>query len=203
MLRELQNDRASWFKLELLLYANFDDSDWFVTLTYDDDHLPPTWREAKKNAPRFIRSVREARRAKQLPCGYVYVHEALHGNQRPHHHIVIHAADRDRDLLDRSWQLGSVSTETIGEFGGIQKLAKYITKEPRDKGKPVPGERMWTPSKGLIRPEHISVIVPDDYQISIPADARPLAAGLGIRTEMSDFFGVGFDRLEYLSDSEI
>lgn len=38
--RERLNARTSFQKLERVVAANFDDGDLFLTLTYDDKHLP-------------------------------------------------------------------------------------------------------------------------------------------------------------------
>lgn len=203
LIRERQNDIASWLKLELLLYANFSPDDWFVTLTYRNEDLPPNWRAAKKNPPACLRVIRETRRPAGLPCGYVYVHEALHGDQRPHHHMVIHAADGDRSLIEAAWRFGTVDIVTIEDFGGYQKLAAYITKEPREKGKPRPGERMWTPSKGLIRPDRIEEIVEDDYQYEPPFGAQPVEAGLEIQSKVPGWIYGEFPRWDMVAPAQI
>ena len=50
--REKLNARTSFQKLERTLAANFDDGDLFLTLTYDDKHLP----DGRDAAVRRIRS---------------------------------------------------------------------------------------------------------------------------------------------------
>ena len=50
--RETLNARTSFQKLERTLAANFDNGDLFITLTYDDKHLP----EDREAAIRRIRS---------------------------------------------------------------------------------------------------------------------------------------------------
>ena len=45
--RRALNFRAAWQKLRLLLAANFGRGDLWITLGYDDDHLPASRREAK------------------------------------------------------------------------------------------------------------------------------------------------------------
>ena len=204
--RQLQNDRLSYFRLELLLYANFSPADLVVELTYDAEHAPPGWRQAKPNVPRFLRRVREARRAQGQEARYVYVHEALHGDKRPHHHLVI---NRGRDgpgprepsredvaALAALWGMGYVHVDTIAGFGGYQKLAKYITKEPRDKGRPRPGERTWTPSMGLVQPLRRVEDVPAGFVLEPPPGAQPVADGLDIIQKVAVWYGGELPRLD-------
>lgn len=160
LIREAINVKTACMRLELLLYANFGPKDWFVTLTYDNAHLPPNYEAARKNAPAYLRKVREARRIRGLPCGYVYVMEGLHGDRRIHHHLVIQRADGDKMLVRSLWGKGFVDIRTIEDFGGLRKLAGYITKEPRKTGKLRVGQRMWTPSRGLIKPERFDMELP-------------------------------------------
>lgn len=196
--KQMQNDRASWFKLELVLYANFSPDDLFVTLTYAGN-VPAYWRDTKSNVPAFMRRYRRQLAAEELSAPrYVYVHEALHGDGRPHHHMVLSAAGDDAARIAQCWPHGSVDVESIRAFGGYQKLAMYITKEPREKGKPVPGERMWTPSRNLIRPEHIVEQVPADYRLAAPEGARPLAEGLLISQRLESDFGGAVQRLDFI-----
>ena len=48
--RKAMNIKDSRSKLEFLIAGNFEDGDLFVTLTYDDEHLPTRWA-----APRIRR----------------------------------------------------------------------------------------------------------------------------------------------------
>ena len=173
LVQEAVNIKTACMRLEFLLYANFSPQDWFVTLTYDDEHLPPNYEAARKNAPAYFRKVREARRVRALPFGYVYVVEGMHGDHRIHHHFVIQRADGDEMLLRCFWQKGSVDTRTIEDFGGYRKVARYLTKEPRKTGKLRVGQRMWTPSKGLIKPERLDVELPPGAHYSPPDKAIP------------------------------
>ena len=203
LLRERQNDVASWLKLELLLYENFSLDDWLVELTYREEDLPPSWKAAKKNPPAFLRQIREARKMDDLPYGYIYVHEGLHGDHRKHHHLVIKAADGNKDLIDRAWKRGFVNIDTIQDFGGFHKVATYITKEPREKGKPVVGERMWTPSKGLKKPDRHEIIVEDNYIFHVPPDMRPVDDGLAMESKVPGWIYGEFPRWDMIGKNPI
>lgn len=168
--RERMNLRYSWQKLELVLAGNFTYHDLHVTLTYDDDHLPPDRDAAKKILKKFIRACRESRHARGQQMKYVYNCEGNHGTKRLHHHMVINALGQDLQEITSLWPYGNVDVEIIGKVG-YTKLAQYLTKEPKDGIWSEVGERSWTPSIGLIHPKEDKGICPDNYDITIPAGA--------------------------------
>lgn len=173
LVQEAVNIKTACMRLEFLLYANFSPQDWFVTLTYDDDHLPPNYEAARKNAPAFLRRVREARRSRGQPYDYIYVMEGLHGDHRVHHHLVIKACRGGERELCEAWRCGGVDVRTISDFGGYRKLARYLSKEPRKTGKLRVGQRMWTPSRGLIKPERTDIELAAGEHYVPPSSAAP------------------------------
>lgn len=52
--RKWINDKTARGKMEMLLWANFTERDLYVTLTYDDAHLPKNRKEAQENVRKFI-----------------------------------------------------------------------------------------------------------------------------------------------------
>ena len=147
--RERLNARTSFQKLERVLAANFDDGDLFVTLTYDDDHLPPDRDTAVRRMRAFIPKLRAARKARGQPLHYVYVTEGFCPGGRAHHHMVINSTGNDFEELRRLWIYGDnmeVRRLTFGPEYTYEDLASYLTKEPREWGHPQVGERTWTPS---------------------------------------------------------
>lgn len=179
--KELQNQKTSFLKLELLLYENFDLDDWFITFTYKPECRPSNWRDAKKRMPCFLTKVRTRRKKEQKPYSYVYVNECLHGDQRPNHHLVIKKGPESKEFLEDLWANGFIDIKTIRNFGGFQVVSKYMTKEPKEKGKPRVGERMWNPSHGLSRPITINAVVPDNFILTEPPGAVPVDKGLSIQ----------------------
>ena len=106
--QQLKNDTAT-HKLELKLAGNFIEDDYWVTLTYDDDHLPigPEERRiAKGRASRFMDDLRAARKLEGSVLRYAYCTESVtSGKRRLHHHCVINATGytRDRDVWRKTW----------------------------------------------------------------------------------------------------
>ena len=72
-----------------------------------------------------------------------------------------------RELFDSMWGRGAVSVQGIDPLT-LQDLARYFTKEARDDKRKV-GERAWTPSKGLQRPNISTSMIPDNMTIAPPA----------------------------------
>ena len=168
--RERMNARYSWQKLELLLAANFKYSDLHVILTYDDEYLPPNREAAKRRLRKAIRELREQRHAAGKDLKYIYNCEGNHGDKRYHHHMVVNAIGNDYKTIIDLWPYGQVDFEPVGKVG-YTKLAMYLTKEPKDGIWAEVGERSWTPSLGLIRPNEDKGIVRDNYDITIPPGA--------------------------------
>lgn len=114
--QQYMNDRTSRDKLASLLEENFSLSDLFVTLSYDEAHLPPNYDAAAKLLKSFIRCFREMRKANGNPYDYIYVIEGEHGDHRIHHHIIVPAEAGTRELLQALWKFGGIDVETIREF---------------------------------------------------------------------------------------
>ena len=73
--REKLNARTSFQKLERTLAANFDNGDLYLTLTYDDKHLPEDREAAIRRIRSFLSKLRKARKARGQLLHYIYVTE--------------------------------------------------------------------------------------------------------------------------------
>ena len=185
--QQFYNAKLSYRELELMLAANFGSRDYFVTLTYDDEHLPKDRAEAADCLKKFFRCLREVRRRRGQELKYIYVTEGLHGrkedeyfgddgtleNRRLHHHVVLNGVGPgDLDELRSLWKFGGyIKAEPI-DVHYYQDLAKYMTKEPREFGRGKPGERTWIGSKNLSKYEVEYIEIPSDsVTLSAPPDA--------------------------------
>lgn len=172
--RERLNARTSFQKLERTLAANFDDGDLFVTLTYDDDHLPEDRNAAVRRLRSFIPKLRAARKARGKSLKYIYVTEGAYPGGRLHHHLVMDSTGEDLEEIRKLWIYGSdveVRRLTFTQDYTYEDLASYLTKEPREWGHPQVGERTWTPSLGLAQPEPTHETVPDCVTLTAPPGA--------------------------------
>lgn len=152
--REALNAKLSWQKLMLLLAANFVSSDLVVTLTYRDDALPIHREAANKRLSNFIRALRKHRRARGQPLIYVRTTEGYHSDMRLHHHLIINSTGEDFKIIRELWSRNGDDID-FERFGadGAERWAKYLTKEPREKGRRHIGDRTWTTSRGMRTPK--------------------------------------------------
>ena len=175
--RERLNARTSFQKLERTLAANFDDGDLFVTLTYDEDHLPEDRERAVRRLKSFLGKLRAARKARGQPLRYIYVTEGCYPGGRLHHHVVLNSTGEDLGEIRRLWSYGDNVELRRMRFDRDytwEDLASYLTKEPREWGHPQVGERTWTPSLGLARPEPEVETAPDYVTLTAPPGAEVL-----------------------------
>lgn len=171
--QQRMNLKYAWQKLELRIAANFGRRDLWVTLTYDDEHLPRSRQEAVKRIKAFFRRLRKIRGRRGQILKYLYCTESKHGDGRWHHHVLLNATGEDfRDLVT-AWGCGQVDIRRIriDREKNFETLAKYMCKEQRDSI----GQRLWSGSKNLERPRAECSRVPEDTPLDIPRGATSLA----------------------------
>lgn len=182
--RRALNFRAAWQKLRLLLCANFARGDLWITLSYDDAHLPDNRREAKKRVTQFLDRMREAKKKSTELFKYVYVTEELQddGSRRLHHHMVMTAgaSKQDFELIRSLWTFGdNIEIRRLGEHelytDDFLELAQYMCKERNPDAKVYNvGDKCWVGSRNLERPVTESELVDDNVTITAPPGARVL-----------------------------
>ena len=147
------NDKNARKYVERLINQNFDNDDLWITLTYDEKHLPPDgdMNAAIKNVQNYIKAINRKRKQLGLPnAKYIYITEySPYGKIRWHHHIIMDGA-LDRDIVEKMWKKGSrINTKRLEkDENGFSGLANYIVKE-KDRLK---SEKRWNSSQGLIKP---------------------------------------------------
>lgn len=177
--KQKANLKTSYEKLLMLMCANFSPGDWWITLSYDDDHLPADREASKKPFRKFMRMFRKYRRDNKEPLKYVYCTQLTtrDGGRRLHHHMVMRFEDEaDREKIISLWEGGEiVYIRRLKDFEDILSKAQYMCREPRELGVYVPGEQMWTASRGLVRPkpEYIT-IDSDSVDINVPVGCTQL-----------------------------
>jgi len=184
--QQLMNLKYAYQKLELEIAANFGVRDLYITLTYDDAHLPSDRQEAVKKIKAFWKRLRAARKARNQELRYIYVTEHRHGEGRWHHHVLINATGEDYDEIRRLWGQGGVEFRSIrvDKEKNFETLARYLCKEQRDKL----GLRLWSGSRNLRKPERECFRVPDDTPLRMPPKGRVIPlANSNMRTAYGDF----------------
>lgn len=150
--RESLNAKLSWQKLMLSLAANFCSNDLVVSLSYRDDNLPARREDADRALSNFIRSLRKIRTENGETLKYVRVTEGYHSGGRLHHHLIVNSTGNDFDVIRKLWRHGdNIDFEKFG-IDGAERWGKYLTKEPREKGRRYVGDRTWRSSVGMQKP---------------------------------------------------
>lgn len=117
--------RTSEWSIRLLHELAFYDSSVFLTLTYDDDHIPvsPTGYPTlvKRDAQLFLKRLRKAlpdRKIKYFLCG-----EYGDTTFRPHYHAIMFDVDtKDQEIIDKCWTQGFTMLGTV-----TKDSCKYVT----------------------------------------------------------------------------
>jgi len=148
------NDKNARKYVERLINQNFGSCDIWLTLTYDEDHIPPDGDidAAVRNMQNYIRRVNYQRKKQGLPnAKYVYVTEYNpDAGVRWHHHIVMDGA-LDMDTVEKCWGQGSRNEvrRLQKDENGLSGMAGYLVKEKQR----IKSEKRWNSSKGLQDPD--------------------------------------------------
>ena len=179
------NAKYSWEKLELMLAANFGPGDLFVTLTFDDEHLPEDRSQVSAIFKKFRHEIQEIRKAQGQEAVIIWGFENVHDSGRWHVHLVINATGNDFVEILRCWPYGSdveILRLQVDREKNYESLARYMCKERRDRQ----GLRSWSCTRNCKRPEVETRIVPDDADISAPEDVMILEDA-SKRTEWAEY----------------
>ena len=143
------NKRQKERNARLLIMNNFEENDYYVTLTYRKEERPGSMEECKKQFQQFIRKVKEAyRKAGEALKWIRNIEVGTRGGM--HIHLIMNRI-RDADIiLRRCWTHGGVHQTLLYMEGGFRKLAAYMTKT----GKAGEGvrESSYSTSRNLDRP---------------------------------------------------
>lgn len=152
--QEKLNKKRSQKQLVRMINTNFVEGDLFIDLTFDDDNMPQTVEDAKKEVVNYINRIKRFRKKNGLEeVKYIYIVEFTStdkkGNTVParaHCHMVMNKMDRDE--AEKLWGKGRANTDRLqpDENGCVGKgmyMAKFIQ---------IKGKRKWVPSKNLKKP---------------------------------------------------
>ena len=116
-------ERQCWRKMKL----NFQENDYWVTLTYKLENRPQDMKEAAKDIRKWIQKVRTQYKRQEVELKWM-LHTEIGSRGGVHHHLVINRIP-DADLIMRkAWEKGGVHTDLLYDEGGLRKLAEYLSK---------------------------------------------------------------------------
>lgn len=147
------NDKNARKYVERLINENFDNRDIWITLTYDNEHLPPDGDidAAIKNVQNYIRRINYQRKKRGLAnAKYIYVTAYNPDAEiRWHHHVVMDGA-LDMETVEACWQQSSRNEvrHLQKDENGLSGIANYIVEEKNR----IRSEKRWNSSQGLRDP---------------------------------------------------
>lgn len=150
------NDENARKYVERLINHNFFDKDIWITLTYDEKHIPDNMETAIKNMQNYMKRINYERKKRSLEnCKYVYITEYDPGDEiRWHHHIVMDG-DMDMDTVEKLWKKGSRNEvrRLVKDENGLSGMANYLVKKTNRKK----SEKRWNSSKNNLKkpPERV------------------------------------------------
>lgn len=131
--------RVSGWSFRLMKEAETSVSAFFLTLTYNTDHVPITPKGymtlERTHVPSFLKRLRQAHFRKYgklyktiKPIKYYAAGEYGDTYKRPHYHIIL--LNADKDLIDQSWTLGEVHHGEL-TIASVGYTLKYVNKGKR------------------------------------------------------------------------
>lgn len=152
------NERNAERKLYRLLVGNFDESDWFLTLTYKRE-LRPDPEGSRKLLRKFMAKMRKAYQAAGQDLKYIITTEW--NGKAIHHHIVINDIPGFNKLVSKYWIHGGMNMRPLYQDHDYIGLAEYMIKETREtfRDKENPYRQRYTCSRNLKKPvEKVEII---------------------------------------------
>ncbi|QCS36123.1 replication initiator protein [Capybara microvirus Cap1_SP_133] len=134
------------------------DQSWFVTLTYDDDHLPADKLLHKEDLQDFIKKIRRSKKCRYFACG-----EYGDSFGRPHYHLILFglALDDARPYckrgsstaftsrwLSKLWNKGFIMIENF-DPGCAEYVARYVLKKRGSWNEPTPPFLLMSRKPGI------------------------------------------------------
>lgn len=151
--KKLNEKRGRRF-FEAVVHANFTDGDYFVHLSYDNEHLPENLAKAQQQVRNYVNRMNYQAKKKDLPpVVAVWVTEQGKRSGRIHHHMLI-KTELPRELVEDLWRAGFCNADRLklkNRKNGLAAICQYMAKSQKTM-KEQGASRSWAKSGQLIRP---------------------------------------------------
>lgn len=120
--------RTQEWATRILHESSYYQSNTFVTLTYDDEHLPSDGSLRKEDVQLYLKRLRSRLDGRIIK--YYAAGEYGELNGRPHYHLIIMNVGRvkDVDVLDRSWSKGFIYLRPV-TAESVRYVTAYVQKK--------------------------------------------------------------------------
>ena len=141
--RPLMRRRSMWYKRLLAEYKYCTGSTFFITLTYEDSHvpmefgsdgLPLFYTTSKRDVQLWFKRIRKRCVSDLGRIRYFIVSEFGENTGRPHYHAIVFtdvrcSLDYMTEAINETWQKGYINdVQFLKGNGGLRYVANYITK---------------------------------------------------------------------------
>lgn len=123
-----QNQRNRVRDIRHLIRMNFDEQDYWITLTYQRKARPPNIEAAKHEAELFRKRLKRIYDKAGVPMRWIQKTE-IGKKGAVHHHMVLNRIPDLDQALAKKWKHGRVHFSLLYQDGGFEKLAEYIAKQ--------------------------------------------------------------------------
>lgn len=113
------------WSVRLIHELDYHDKACFVTLTYDDEYLPPDGGISKRELQLFFKRLRKNGKDEEIK--YFASGEYGEKNGRPHYHAIILGTD-DKDLIEKCWTKGLVHVGSV-TYDSCRYVCDYTFKK--------------------------------------------------------------------------
>lgn len=151
--------------MEALIQNNFTRDDFFCTLTFTEERLPPEKVKADKRFSYFIWMLRK-RGCQHIR--YLKVLEHKHGSGRFHFHVILAGVGLTASVIRETWgnTYGHAHVSQLRPWD-VPGLARYLSKEAPDRINKRSYSRSRPPNE-LTDPVITRELVPDNYELIVP-----------------------------------
>lgn len=120
-------NRTSDWAIRILHEAALSESNAFITLTYDDNNLPPDGTLVKKDCQDWLKRYRKQLGEKKIKY-YLCGEYGENGTKRPHYHAIILGDRVSEKNLKKTWPYGHVKIGTV-TYDSCAYVAAYVQKK--------------------------------------------------------------------------
>lgn len=170
------NDKLAIRKMRNVVNLNFNENDWFVTLTFNDNSIPATLEDAQKLFKKYSTILRKLYKRQGLELKYIYTIEVNRSSESPrvHCHLLINANENiAKNDITGLWPYGFTKIKSVScKSGTLDGLAEYMIKESQItfREKEYPWRRRYFQSRNLQQPQTSRSIIPEGAFCLIPKD---------------------------------
>lgn len=141
------NERRARDYFDKLAKCNFGRGDFFVTLTYGEEVLPGSVRDAEQDVRNYVRRLKTLAKKVRGRVEYLAVVEQGAKGGWHHHLLVKRGCGLTREELEGTWKKGWSDCKYVvdNREKNLERLTRYMTKGMN-------GTRRWMSSRGLVKP---------------------------------------------------